>query len=131
MCFILAGVSLVCAVALYLLAATFFGTLVSIAITAVIGSLLWYLLNEFSLRRFVSMNVQDIVKWLLVIGVFAGAFLAISALVRGWIFGMAIYLAVFVLVTGTALKSEVISFLNLFRVVVNRNKDTMVVQIER
>ncbi|OQA26975.1 MAG: hypothetical protein BWY58_00949 [Chloroflexi bacterium ADurb.Bin344] len=60
------------------------------------------------------MNVQDIVKWLLVIGVFAGAFLAISALVRGWIFGMAIYLAVFVLVTGTALKSEVISFLNLF-----------------
>ena len=77
------------------------------------------------------MNVQDIVKWLLVIGVFAGAFLAISALVRGWIFGMAIYLAVFVLVTGTALKSEVISFLNLFRVVVNRNKDTMVVQTKR
>ena len=131
MYFVLAGISLVCAVALYLLAATFFGTLVSIAITAVIGSLLWYLLNEFSLRRFVSMNVQDIVKWLLVIGVFAGAFLAISALVRGWIFGMAIYLAVFVLVTGTALKSEVISFLNLFRVVVNRNKDTMVVQTKR
>jgi len=68
MYFALAGISLVCAGALYLLAATFFGTLTSIAITAVISSLLWYLLNEFSLRRFVSVDVQDIVKWLLVIG---------------------------------------------------------------
>ena len=58
MYFVLAGISLACAVALYLLAATLFGTLASIAITAVISSLLWYLLNEFSLRRFVSMDVQ-------------------------------------------------------------------------
>ncbi len=131
MYFVLAGVSLVCAVALYLLAATLFGTLASIAITAVLSSLLWYLLNEFSLRRFVSMDVQEIVKWLLVIGVYAGAFLVISALVQGWVYGMVIYLAVFVVVTCTALKSEVICLLNLVRAVVNRNKDTMVVQIER
>ena len=91
-------------VALYLLAATLFGTLASIAITAVISSLLWYLLNEFSLRRFVSMDVQELVKWLLVIGVYAGAFLVTSALVQGWVFGMVVYLIIFVLVTGTALK---------------------------
>jgi hypothetical protein len=127
----LAGISLVCAVALYLLAATLFGTLASIAITAVLSSLLWYLLNEFSLRRFVSMDVQEIVKWLLVIGVYAGAFLVTSALVQGWVLGMVVYLAIFVLVTGTVLKSEVISLLNLVRAGVNQKKDTTVVQTER
>jgi len=131
MYFVLAGISLACAVALYLLAATLFGTLASIAITAVISSLLWYLLNEFSLRRFVSMDVQELVKWLLVIGVYAGAFLVTSALVQGWVFGMVVYLIIFVLVTGTVLKPEVSSLLNLVRAVVNRNKDTAVVQTER
>jgi hypothetical protein len=131
MYFVLAGVSLVCAVALYLLAATLFGTLASIAITAVLSSLLWYLLNEFSLRRFVSMDVQEIVKWLLVIGVYAGAFLVISALVQGWVYGTIIYLVVFAVVTGTVLKPEVISLLSLVSTVVNRNKDAVVVQAER
>ncbi len=65
------------------------------------------------------------------IGVYAGAFLVISALVQGWVYGMVIYLAVFVVVTGTVLKPEVISLLNLVSAVVNRNKDTMVVQTER
>jgi len=55
-------------VVLYLLAATLFGTLASIAVTAVISSLLWYLLNEFALRRFVSMEIQEVARWLLVIG---------------------------------------------------------------
>ena len=104
MYFLIAEVCLVCAVILYLLAATLSGTLASIAITAVISSLLWYLLNEFALRRFVSMDVQELVKWLLVIGVYAGAFLVTSALVQGWVFGMVVYLIIFVLVTGTALK---------------------------
>ncbi len=131
MYFVLAGISLACAVALYLLAATLFGTLASIAITAVISSLLWYLLNEFSLRRFVSMDVQELVKWLLVIGVYAGAFLVTSALVQGWVFGMVVYLIIFVLVTGTVLKPEVSSLLSLVRAVINRNKDTAVVQTER
>jgi len=54
-----------------------------------------------------------------------------SALVQGWVFGMVVYLIIFVLVTGTVLKSEVISLLNLVRAVVNRNGDTTVVQTER
>ena len=128
MYFVLAGISLACAVALYLLAATLFGTLASIAITAVISSLLWYLLNEFSLRRLVSMDTREIARWLLVIGVYAGAFLVTSALVQEWVYGMVIYLTIFMLVPGTVLKPEVISLLNLVRAVVNRNKDTAVVQ---
>lgn len=129
--FILAGVSLVCAVTFYLLAAMLLGTLASIAITAVISSLLWYLLNEFALRRFVSMDIQEVARWLLVIGMYAGAFLVISALALEWVYGMIIYLAVFVVVTGTVLKSEAISLLNLINAAINRNKDTVVVQTER
>lgn len=77
------------------------------------------------------MNIREIVKWLLVIGVYAGAFLVTSALVQGWVLGMVVYLAIFVLVTGTVLKSEVISLLNLVRAGVNQKKDTTVVQTER
>jgi len=129
--FILAGVSLVCAVVLYLLAATLLGTLASIAVTAVISSLLWYLLNEFALRRSVSMDAREIARWLLVIGVYAGVFLVISVLAQGWVYGMVIYLAAFMLVTSTALKSEVISLLNLVRAVIYRDSGTTVVQTGR
>ena len=129
--FILAGVSLLSAVALNLLAVYSFGTLTAVAATAVISFSIWYLLNEFALRRFVSMDTREIARWLLVIGVYAGAFLAISTLAQGWVFGMVVYLIIFVLVTGTVLKPEVISLLNLVRAVINRNKDTAVVQTER
>ena len=126
--FILAGVSLACAVTLYLLAATLFGTLVSIAVTTVVSSLIWYLLNEFHLRHFVFMDGQEIARWLLVIGTYAGAFLAISALALEWVCGMVIYLIIFVLVTGTVLKTEVISLLNLVSAIIDQNKDTPAVQ---
>jgi len=122
MYFTLAGVSLACAVVLYLLAATLVGTLASIAITAVISSLLWYLLNEFFLRHSVSMGTPEVVRWLLVIGVYAGAFLVTSALVQGWVYGMVVYLAVFVVVTGTVLKSEVIDLLRLISTIINQNE---------
>jgi hypothetical protein len=72
-------------VTLYLLAAMLLGTLASIAITAVISSLLWHLLNEFALRRFVSMDARELTRWLLVIGVCAGVFLVISVLAQGWV----------------------------------------------
>jgi len=77
------------------------------------------------------MDTREIARWLLVIGVYAGAFLVTSALVQEWVYGMVIYLTIFMLVTGTVLKPEVISLLNLVRAVVNRNKDTAVVQTER
>jgi len=129
--FILASVSLIAAVALNLLVIMIFGTLTAVAVTAVISFSIWYLLNEFSLRRLVSMDTREIARWLLVIGVYAGAFLVTSALVQGWVFGMVVYLIIFVLVTGTVLKPEVSSLLNLVRAVVNRNKDITVVQTER
>ena len=77
------------------------------------------------------MDIQEVVRWLLVIGVCAGAFMMISVLAHGWVYGMIIYLAAFVVVTGTALKPEVISLLNLVNAVINRNKDTVIVQTER
>jgi len=129
--FLLAGISLVCSVALYLIAATFYGTLASIAITAVITSILWYLLNEFSLRRFLSMDTWEVARWLLVIGLYAGTFLITSVQFHHWAYGMVVYLAIFVLVTGTVLKSEVISIINIVSAILNRNKGTTVVQTER
>lgn len=124
MYFVPAGISLVRAVALYLLAATLFGALASIAITAVISSLLWYLLNEPSLCRVGSMDIQEVTRWLLVIGVYAGAFLVTPALVLRWVLEMVIYLVIFMLVTGTVLKPEVIGLLNLVSAVMNQNKNT-------
>jgi len=129
--FILAGVSLVCAVVLYLLSATLFGTLTSIAITALISSILWYFLNELSLHHIVSIDTQEIAKWLLVIGIYAGAFLVTTELALDWAYRMIIYSTVFMLITGTALKPEVINLLNLVDVAVNRNRDTAVVQTKR
>ena len=129
--FILASVSLIAAVALNLLVIMIFGTLTAVAVTAVISFSIWYLLNEFSLRRLVSMDTREIARWLLVIGVYAGAFLAISTLAQGWMWGMVVYLIIFVLVTGTVLKPEVISLLNLVRAVINRNKDINVIQTEK
>ena len=130
MYFLIAGVCLVCAVILYLLAATLSGTLASIAMTAVIASVLWYLLNEFSLRRLVSMDTREIARWLFVIGVYAGAFLAISTLAQEWMWGMVTYLAVFVAVTGAFLKPEAISLLRLASTVMKRKKDVAAVQTE-
>ena len=129
--FILASVSLIAAVALNLLVIMIFGTLTAVAVTAVISFSIWYLLNEFSLRRFVSMDVQELVKWLLVIGVYVGAFLVTFGLIQEWVYGMVIYLTIFMLVTGTVLKPEVISLLNLVRAVINRNKDINVIQTEK
>ena len=131
MYFILAGVSLIAAVALNLLVIMIFGTLTAVAVTAVISFSIWYLLNEFSLRRLVSMDTREIARWLLVIGVYAGAFLAISTLAQGWMWGMVTYLAVFVAVTGTVLKPEVISLLRLVSAVMKQNKDVTVVQTEK
>lgn len=120
--FILAGVSLLGAIALNLLAVYFFSTLTAVAVTAVISFSIWYLSNEFVLRRFVAMDTQEVVRWLLVIGVYAGAFLGTSVFALEWLYGMVSYLAIFVLVTSIVLKSEITSLLNLVNAVINRNK---------
>ena len=65
------------------------------------------------------------------VGIYAGAFLVTAALAQGWVYGMGIYLVLFVLVTGTVLKSEVISLWSLVSALINQNKDTAVVQTER
>ena len=78
-----------------------------------------------------SIDTQEIAKWLLVIGIYAGAFLVTTELALDWAYRMIIYSTVFMLITGTALKPEVINLLNLVDVAVNRNRDTAVVQTKR
>ncbi len=131
MYFLLAGISLIGAVVLNLLAVVLFETLTAVAATAVASSSLWYLLNEFALRRSVSTNYREIAKWLLIIGAYAGVFLVTFGLIQEWVYGMVIYLAIFMLVTSTTLKPEIIGLLNLISAITNRNKDTMGVQTGR
>jgi O-antigen/teichoic acid export membrane protein len=118
--FILAGISLVGAVALNLLVVKIFGTLTTVAATAVISFCIWYLLNECSLRHFMSVDIREIAKWLLVICLYAIAFLGTSILAQNWMHGMFIYIPIFVLITGIAFKSELINIINLFKSSENR-----------
>jgi hypothetical protein len=58
-------------------------------------------------------------------------FLVTFGLIQEWVYGMVIYLAIFMLVTSTTLKPEIIGLLNLISAITNRNKDTMGVQTGR
>ena len=68
-----------------------------------------------------------VTRRLLMIGVYAGAFLVASVLVQGWTYEMINYTTVFVVVIGMVLESEVISLPKQFRAVINRNKDINVI----
>lgn len=119
--FILAGISLVCAMVLYLIAAIFFCTLLSIAFTAVISFLLWYLLNEVCLSHIIPIEARGIIKWVFMVGMYSSAFMLISMLVKGWFFGMIFYFAFFLLVTSTLLNNEVRNLLNQIKVIILPN----------
>ena len=122
--FILAGISLTCAVVLYFFAATFIGTLASVAAVAVISSLLWYLLNELSFRRFVSMNIREIVKWLIVIGLCAGAFLCSSVVTEQWITGFIAYCVMLAGIIFVFLRSELKHLWGLIEGIRKRKEET-------
>jgi O-antigen/teichoic acid export membrane protein len=104
--FILAGISLIGAGILNLLAVFLFGTLKAIAATAVVSFSLWYLLNEVALRHLVAGSAREIVKWVLVIGAYIGAFLGAYAVAETWIIGFCIYDVLFVGITVMCLWRE-------------------------
>jgi O-antigen/teichoic acid export membrane protein len=118
--FVIAGVALAGAVILTLLAVSFFGTLVSVAVAAVVISSIWYLIDELTLRRTVSASNRDVIRWLAIIGAYAGVFLAICIWVPGWIYGMIAYTVIFLLITGTTLSAEMANLIRLIKTVVSQ-----------
>ena len=104
--FILAGIALIGAGVLNIFAVSLFGTLTAIAFTAVISFTLWYLLNEFALRNIIAGSTKEIVKWMLVIGAYIGAFLGSYYVSKTWISGFCIYFILFAGITTICLRKE-------------------------
>lgn len=104
--FILAGIALIGAGILNLLAVSLLGTLKSVAATAVVSFSIWYLLNEVALRHLVAGATKEIVKWILVISAYICAFLGAYAVAETWIIGFCIYGLLFVGITVLCLRWE-------------------------
>jgi len=106
--FVLAGVSLIIAIILSLLAVSFFGTLTAVAAMAVISFSIWYLLNETALRDLVAISVREVIKWALVICAYISAFLGICTVTETWTWSirLGIYLVMFSGITTVCLHAE-------------------------
>lgn len=105
--FIIAGVSLVGAVALNLLAVFLFGTLTAVAVAAVVSFCLWYLLNEATLRHLVGIPNVEIFRWCFIIIAYISAFLGAYAVSETWIIGFCIYGVLFTVITSVFLRKEI------------------------
>jgi len=120
--FILAGISLIGAVALNLLAVFLFGTLTAVAATAVISFTLWYLLNEVTLRHLVSVPVVEIVRWACIIVMYIAAFLGTYMLSETWIVGFGVYSVLFVVITTIFIRKETVWLLRQILKIIERRK---------
>ena len=120
--FILAGISLIGAVALNLLAVFLFRTLTAVAATAVISLTLWYLLNEVTLRHLVSVPIVEIVRWACIIFLYVGAFLGAYALSETWIIGFGIYIVLFAVITTIFVRKESAQLLDQIREIKKKKK---------
>jgi O-antigen/teichoic acid export membrane protein len=105
--FVIAGISLIGAVALNLLAVFIFGTLTAVAVTEVVSFGLWYLLNEATLRHLVGIPNVEIFRWCFIIIAYISAFLGASALSETWFIGFCIYGVLFAVITSVFLRKEI------------------------
>ncbi|WP_235809633.1 lipopolysaccharide biosynthesis protein [Methanofollis ethanolicus] len=121
--FVLAGVSLIGAIVLNLLAVFLFGTLTAVAATAVVSFSLWYLLNEAALRHLVEVPLKEIVRWALVISAYIGAFLGAYAVSETWVIGFCIYAVLFAGITAVCLRRETEQLWSMFREIIKRKED--------
>lgn len=121
--FVLAGTSLIVAGALNLLIISLFGTLKAVATTAVISYSLWYLLNEMALQHIVAVSSREIVKWIVVISAYIGAFLGTYTMTETWIIGLGIYGALFAGITAVCLHRETKQLWKITLEIIKHNKD--------
>ena len=80
--FLIGFVAFMFAIFLCYLAIKIWGDLRSIAVAMLFSCLLWYLINEFSLKQFVTIKGQDIGKSILAIFSFIGAFWLLTILCK-------------------------------------------------
>ncbi|GAI94203.1 unnamed protein product, partial [marine sediment metagenome] len=91
---------------LNLLAIRVWGTLESVAIATLISFVMWYLINELSLRSVVAESNRELGKALMIICSYLGVFWLASFLADWFIAQMLIYIGFFCLVTWLLLRPE-------------------------
>lgn len=106
--FVIAVISLIGAGVLNLLAVSLYGALTAVAATAIVSFSLWYILNEVALRHLIAIPAKEILKWLLIINAYIGAFLGTYAATETWVIGCSIYGVLFAGITTVCLRRETI-----------------------
>lgn len=92
---------------LNLLAIKVWGTLESVAIAALISFVIWYIMNELSLRSVVGENDREMWKGLVILASYLAAFLLTSFLADWFMAQMLIYVGLFCLISWLLLHREV------------------------
>jgi O-antigen/teichoic acid export membrane protein len=91
---------------LNLLAIQVWGTLESVTVATLISFVIWYIMNELSLRSVVEQSNSELWKGLAILASYLGAFWLASLLWDWFIAQMLIYIGFFLLVTWLLLRSE-------------------------
>lgn len=129
--FVIAGISLIGAGFLNLLAVHLFGTLKAVAATAVISFGLWYLFNEAVLRHIIAIPVKEVVKFALIISAYIGAFLGAYELAETWIIGFCVYGIMFTGITVVCLLRETKQLWNIINENIKlKNKDRNLISLK-
>lgn len=105
--FLIGFVAFMFAIFLCYLAIKIWGDLRSIAVAMLFSCLLWYLINEFSLKQFVTIKGQDIGKSILAIFSFIGAFWLLTILCKNIFAQVILYLFSFLLLSWFFFRHEI------------------------
>jgi len=105
-------IALALSVILNLLAIKIFRTLESVAVATLTSFVIWYVINELSLKSVVAESTKKLWKGLVTLGSYLGAFWIASFLVDYFITQMLIYIGLFLLVSWFLLGAEIKKLVN-------------------
>lgn len=113
--FVFGVASLFSALILNLLAFRIIGTLKSIAAATLVSFIIWYLLNEMSLKQISGKTNRQILKGVTIICSFLAAFFIASMLSDWFLYQMISYIILFLLITWIAFSLEVKDLVSIVR----------------
>jgi O-antigen/teichoic acid export membrane protein len=105
--FLLGGLSLLVSIILNLVAIKVWGTLESVAIAVLFSFVIWYIINESSLKKIVAENTADIGRSLGGICGYLLSFLLVAFVIKTLIIQIVIYLILFCLISACFFWSDI------------------------
>lgn len=114
--FLTALIALIAAIVLNVAAVYFIGTLTSVAIMMIISFIIWYCINEYSLRNFIGGSLWIGVKWIIIMLIYIIGFSVMYHLSDDWMYGMIAYLIFFVVISFLFLRIEFIRLISLAKI---------------